>query len=83
MLDLRAFRAGSNEARDRLARRDDPGILEALDRALALDARRREVISRREHGDTVMQKFSYKQLFITMKSKSDQGLLMFAYQTGQ
>ncbi|MCL7958582.1 MAG: serine--tRNA ligase [marine benthic group bacterium] len=45
MLDLRAFRTGADEARDRLARRDDPAVLEALDRALALDARRREVIS--------------------------------------
>ena len=45
MLDLRSFRTGADEARDRLARRDDPGILAALDRSLALDARRREVIS--------------------------------------
>ena len=45
MLDLRAFRTGADEAWDRLARRDDPAIIEALDRALALDARRREVIS--------------------------------------
>ena len=45
MLDLRAFRTGAEEARDRLARRDDPAIFKALDRALAFDARRREVIS--------------------------------------
>lgn len=45
MLDLRAFRAGADEARERLARRGDPGVLEALDRALALDARRRELIA--------------------------------------
>jgi len=45
VLDLRAFRTGVDEARDRLARRDDPGVLAALDRSLALDARRREVIS--------------------------------------
>ena len=45
MLDLRAFRTDADEARERLARRGDPGILEALDRALDLDTRRREVIS--------------------------------------
>ena len=45
MLDLRAFRTGGDEARERLARRADPGIQEALDRALSLDARRRELIS--------------------------------------
>ena len=45
MLDLRAFRTGADDARERLARRSDPGVLAALDRALAEDARRREVIS--------------------------------------
>ncbi len=45
MLDLRAFRTDADEARERLARRGDPGIMEALDRALDLDTRRREVIS--------------------------------------
>ncbi len=45
MLDLRTFRAGADEARERLARRGDPTVLEALDRALALDARRRELIA--------------------------------------
>lgn len=45
MLDLRPFRTGAAEARDRLTRRGDPTILQALDRALTLDSRRREVIS--------------------------------------
>lgn len=45
MLDLRAFRTGADEARQRLARRGDPDIDVSLDRALALDARRREVIA--------------------------------------
>jgi len=45
VLDLRAFRTGADDARERLARRSDPGVLAALDRALAEDARRREVIS--------------------------------------
>ena len=44
MLDLRAFREGGDAARERLARRGDPEILLALDRALAQDARRREII---------------------------------------
>jgi len=44
MLDLRAFRSGAEEARERLARRGDPGVLAELDRALALDSRRREII---------------------------------------
>jgi seryl-tRNA synthetase len=44
VLDLRAFREGGTAARERLARRGDPDILAALDRALALDARRREII---------------------------------------
>ncbi len=45
MLDLRAFRTGAEDARERLARRGDPEVLVALDRALAMDARRREVIA--------------------------------------
>ncbi len=45
MLDLRTFRAGADEARERLARRGDPSVLEALDRALELDARRRGLIA--------------------------------------
>jgi len=45
VLDLRTFRAGEDEARERLARRGDPSVLEALDRALALDARRRDLIA--------------------------------------
>jgi len=45
VLDLRAFRAGADEARERLARRGDPTVLEALDRALALDVRRRDFIA--------------------------------------
>lgn len=44
MLDLRAFRSGGEDARARLARRADPGVLEDLDRAVGLDARRREII---------------------------------------
>ena len=44
MLDLRAFREEGAAARERLARRGDPDILRALDRALAHDARRREII---------------------------------------
>jgi len=45
VLDLRAFRTGAEDARERLARRGDPGVLEALDRALAKDSVRREIIS--------------------------------------
>ena len=45
MLDLRTFRAGAGAARERLARRGDPAVLEALDGALALDARRRDLIA--------------------------------------
>lgn len=45
MLDIRALRAEPGVARDRLARRGDPEILQALDRALAADARRREIIA--------------------------------------
>jgi len=45
VLDLRAFRTGAEDARERLARRGDPGVLEALDRALAEDSSRREIIS--------------------------------------
>jgi seryl-tRNA synthetase len=45
VLDLRAFRTGAEDARERLARRGDPGVLEALDRALAEDSVRREIIS--------------------------------------
>jgi seryl-tRNA synthetase len=45
VLDLRAYRAGEDDVRERLERRGDPGVLTALDRALDLDARRREVIS--------------------------------------
>ena len=44
MLDVRAFRSGAEEARARLARRGDPVVLEELDRAVGLDARRREII---------------------------------------
>ena len=44
MLDLRAFREGGDDARERLARRGDPDVLQTLDRALAHDARRREII---------------------------------------
>jgi len=48
VLDLRAFRegsAGADELRERMARRGDPGLLTALDLALGLDARRRDIIS--------------------------------------
>ncbi|MBT8478485.1 MAG: serine--tRNA ligase [Gemmatimonadetes bacterium] len=45
MLDLRAFRAGGDGSRERLERRGEPGVLEALDEALTLDVRRRDVIS--------------------------------------
>ena len=45
MLDLRAYRAGADDVRGRLERRGDPSVLTALDRALDLDARRREIIS--------------------------------------
>jgi len=45
VIDLRAFRGGAEDARERLARRGDPGILAGLDRALSLDERRREIIS--------------------------------------
>jgi seryl-tRNA synthetase len=45
VLDLRAFRSGADDARERLARRGDPEVLESLDTALTLDARRREIIS--------------------------------------
>jgi seryl-tRNA synthetase len=45
VLDLRAYRAGADDIRVRLERRGDPSILSALDRALDLDARRREIIS--------------------------------------
>ncbi len=48
MLDLRTFRAGEDESRERLARRGDPTVLEALDRALALDVRRRDFIAKVE-----------------------------------
>ena len=44
MLDLRAFREGGEAAREGLARRGDPDLLFALDRALEHDARRREII---------------------------------------
>jgi seryl-tRNA synthetase len=44
VLDLRAFREGGEAAREALARRGDPDILFALDRALEHDARRREII---------------------------------------
>ena len=44
MLDIRELRADPDEARRRLARRGDPGILETLDEALRLDGRRREIL---------------------------------------
>jgi seryl-tRNA synthetase len=45
VLDLRAYRAGADDVRERLQRRGDQSVLTALDRALELDARRRETIS--------------------------------------
>ena len=48
MLDIRELRADPDEARRRLARRGDPGILETLDEALRLDERRREILGQVE-----------------------------------
>jgi len=45
MLDIRALRDEPEAARTALGRRGDPGLLEALDRALGLDGRRREILS--------------------------------------
>lgn len=44
MLDIKQLRSEPGVARERLARRGDPGILERLDRALELDSRRRDLI---------------------------------------
>jgi len=45
VLDIRSLRSEPGEARERLARRDSPEALEALDRALAADERRRAIIA--------------------------------------
>lgn len=44
MLDIKEVRSEPGAARERLARRGDPEILERLDRALELDRRRRDLI---------------------------------------
>ena len=45
MLDIKRLRAEPEEARRRLGRRDDPEVLDQLDRALELDRRRRDLIA--------------------------------------
>ncbi len=44
MLDIKRLREEPEEARRRLGRRNDPEVLEQLDRALELDRRRRDLI---------------------------------------
>ena len=44
MLDVKRLREAPEEARRRLARRDDPEVLDQLDRVLELDRRRRDLI---------------------------------------
>ena len=69
MLDLRAFRSGALEARERLGRRGDPGVLEELDRALALDSRRREII-----GDVEVLKARRNEVSREIGSRKREGL---------
>ena len=48
MIDVRRLRSDPDGSRASLARRGDPGVLEQLDRILALDRTRRELLTRTE-----------------------------------